>query len=224
MEDVLWRCCPLINTYQHVGACFLWHQCECGQWHGGAFIILSIPGRGVPRDSHRFLGSCRVKWGLYWVGSGTIWVSAAARFAHIITQTRELVRHLPRSLTGPLTIFKLDWSTLNLTLDRHEKVLSNPRSAPEVNNLEGDAPLSSPFFAFVKGAVFLISTEIFWHNVANVLLHSKDGSQLRGNQSQALGNNMGKAQQGELMDRTLSTWIKLNSATSYKFSQQPQTK
>lgn len=57
------------------------------------------------------------------------------------------------------------------TLDRQEKVLSNPRSVPEVNSLEGDVPLlSATFFVFVKDPISLVSPAIFCYNVINVLL------------------------------------------------------
>lgn len=92
-------------------------------------------------------------------------MSAAARFAHIITQTQELVRHLPHTLsyTAPPDPFQMRLKHSNQpTLDRQEKVHSDPRSAPEVNSLEGDVPLlSATFFVFVKDPIFLVSPAIF---------------------------------------------------------------
>lgn len=96
----------------------------------------------------------------------------------------------PRTRSSPPThslFYRAPWpfsnetETLQIsnqpTLDRQEKVLSNPRSALEVNSLEGDVPLlSATFFVFVKEPIFFVSPAIFWYNVINVPSHRKDRS------------------------------------------------
>lgn len=126
----------LFSFDKYISVC--WSLMRSLMWMGAAFLLYSpVQGgdsprcpQGRPQTPGRavvLLQGEMKTWRLYWGGSGTVWLSAAARFAHIITQTRELVRHLPHTLSyiGPPDPFQMrlkhSKSLINLHLTDRRK-------------------------------------------------------------------------------------------------------
>lgn len=193
---------------------------------GSIFDIVSSPGRrqpevspGTATDSWE---SCSFTAG-WWNEDFTGWAQVCLSVCCCKICTRH--HSNPRTRLSPPThslLYRAPWpfsnetETLQIsnqpTLDRQEKVLSNPRSAPEVNSLEGDVPLSSAtLFVFVKDPIFLVSPAIFWYNVINVLLHRKYWSGPDESRVMYLGITWEKQGMRSRQEATtLSTWVHQN--------------